>query len=333
MNPILLILLVVVIIGLAAVLYFTFFNASTPTPAPTPETPDTPETPVAPQITLTDIVNNFNNHSSLQNLKDLGYNSVAKVENNSIVIDVTEISDETIDDEAVNDETINDESSVNEEDTNMEELNVKQYVFQIVDRNLTFTLNNDDEIYYNLYLILIDSIGMTQGLEENEVISLLTSIDLTVTNISGITINQIENGMEVTVNIDTKIDTSSLKTMYIEVGDLEEYRDFLEGTGTVPYEKGNLIFHKEGNDNITTILIGEKNNNTNLTYNSILSVVELLYPDDLENFKTSYPNLETISFNRYTITLNYELTGDLETQYNQYKDDYKFILIQINKNI
>ena len=121
--------------------------------------------------------------------------------------------------------------------------------------------------------------------------------------------------------------------MYIELSDLESYRDFIEGSGTAQLEKGNLMFYKEGNNITATILIGEKDSLTNLSYNSILSVVELLYPNDLENFKTSYPSLETISFDRYTITTNPELTGTLETLYGQYQDEYQFVLIKIDRSL
>ena len=306
LNPILLVLLVVVIASIGVVLYFTLFNNSepdTPNPPNNPNNPTTPETPVTPQITLNDILNNFNNNENVNQLKETS-DITASINNNVITIDVT-----------------------TDGQTN-------SYLFTLENRDLVFEINPNDLTSNLLFLIICDNIGQFHSLKTNEVYNYLSSIDLTTTAVNGITLNQLQNGnYQVRINIDTKIDTSSLNTMYIELNDLESYREFLEGTGTVQIPKGNLMLYKEGNENNSTILIGEKDNLTNLTYNSILSVIELLYPDDLENFKTGYPNLETISFDRYTITMNPELTGTLETLYGQYQNEYKFILIEINKNL
>ena len=305
-NPILLIALVAVIVVLGIVLYFTFFNKSepsTPSTPNTPSTPETPETPATPQITLNDILNNFNNSENINQLKETSEVN-ANINNNVLTIDVTTDGTTT------------------------------SYLFTLENRDLVYEINANDLTSNLLFLVICDNIGQFHGLEVNDVTNYLSSIDLTTTAVDGITLTQLENGnYQARINIDTKIDTSSLNTMYIELSDLESYRDFIEGSGTAQLEKGNLMFYKEGNNSTATILIGEKDSLTNLSYNSILSVVELLYPNDLENFKTSYPSLETISFDRYTITTNPELTGTLETLYGQYQDEYQFVLIEINKSL
>ena len=303
-NPILLILLVVVIAAIGVIVYFTFFNNSEPDTPNTPQNPDTPETPVTPQITLNDILNNFNSNENVNQLRETSEITANINNNNEIAIDVT--TDGQTD----------------------------SYLFTLENRDLLFEIDSNDLTSNLLFLIICDNIGQFHGLDVNEVYSYLAAIDLNTTAVNGITLTQLENGnYQARINIDTKIDTSSLNTMYIEVSDLESYRDFLEGTGTVQIPKGNLMLYKEGDENTTTILIGEKDNLTSLTYNSILSVIELLYPDELENFKTSYPNLETIAFDRYTITTNPVLTGTLETLYNQYQNEYEFVLLEINKSL
>ena len=299
-NPILLVALVAVIAILGVVLYFTFFNKSEPS---TPNTPSTPETPATPQITLNDILNNFNNSENINQLRETSEVN-ANINNNVLTIDVTTDGTTT------------------------------SYLFTLENRDLVYEINANDLTSNLLFLVICDNIGQFHGLEVNEVANYLSSIDLTTTAVNGITLTQLENGnYQTRINIDTKIDTSSLNTMYIELSDLESYRDFIEGSGTAQLEKGNLMFYKEGNNITATILIGEKDSLTNLSYNSILSVVELLYPNDLENFKTSYPSLETISFDRYTITTNPELTGTLETLYGQYQDEYQFVLIEIDRSL
>ena len=305
-NPILLVALVAVIAILGVVLYFTFFNKSepsTPSTPNTPSTPETPETPATPQITLNDILNNFNNSENINQLKETSEVN-ANINNNVLTIDVTTDGTKT------------------------------SYLFTLENRDLVYEINANDLTSNLLFLVICDNIGQFHGLEVNEVANYLSSIDLTTTAVNGITLTQLENGnYQARINIDTKIDTSSLNTMYIELSDLESYRDFIEGSGTAQLEKGNLMFYKEGNNITATILIGEKDSLTNLSYNSILSVIELLYPNDLENFKTSYPSLETISFDRYTITTNPELTGTLETLYGQYQDEYQFVLIKIDRSL
>ena len=302
-NPILLVVLVAVIAILGVVLYFTFFNKSEPSTPNTPSTPETPENPATPQITLNDILNNFNNNENINQLRETSEVN-ANINNNILTIDVTTDGTTT------------------------------SYLFTLENRDLVYEINANDLTSNLLLLVICDNIGQFHGLEVNEVANYLSSIDLTTTAVNGITLTQLENGnYQVRINIDTKIDTSSLNTMYIELSDLESYRDFIEGSGTAQLEKGNLMFYKEGNNITATILIGEKDSLTNLSYNSILSVVELLYPNDLENFKTSYPSLETISFDRYTITTNPELTGTLETLYGQYQDEYQFVLIEIDRSL
>ena len=78
--------------------------------------------------------------------------------------------------------------------------------------------------------------------------------------------------------------------------------------------------------------MAKKDNSSTLTYNSILSVIEMLYPNELETFKVKYPQLATISFDRYIITLNPELTGEVASQFGIYQNNYKFIEIKINKS-
>ena len=302
-NPILLVALVAVIAILGVVLYFTFFNKSEPSTPNTPSTPETPETPATPQITLNDILNNFNNNENINQLRETSEVN-ANINNNVLTIDVTTDGTTT------------------------------SYLFTLENRDLVYEINANDLTSNLLFLVICDNIGQFHGLEVNEVANYLSSIDLTTTAVNGITLTQLENGnYQTRINIDTKTDTSSLNTMYIELSDLESYRDFIEGSGTAQLEKGNLMFYKEGNNITATILIGEKDSLTNLSYNSILSVIELLYPNDLENFKTSYPSLETISFDRYTITTNPELTGTLETLYGQYQDEYQFVLIKIDRSL
>ena len=261
------------------------------------------EEPEITSITLNDILNNFNNNSIIKQLQETNEIN-ASIDNNKLIISVKTIESDT----------------------------PALYEYLLEDRMLKTTINTSDLTANILFLVIADNIGQFHGTPENETYNLLSSIDFTAAQIDGITYTINNENIDISINIDKKIDTSSLKTMYIETSDLKKYDSFINGSGSIQFDKGNLMFYKYGDDKITTIIIAEKDSLTNLTYKSILSIVEFLYPDELETFQTSYPELTTIAFNRYTITENPELTGIVETLFDQYKDQYKFIEIKVNKD-
>ena len=302
-NLIIILLLIIVVIGIAAGVYFVFFNKSKPSPAPTP-TPNEPvEEPETTEITLNDILNNFNNNSMIKQLQETNEIN-ANIDNNKLIISVKPLESDT----------------------------PTLYEYVLENRTLKTTINTSDLTANILFLVVADNIGQFHGTPENETYSLLSSVDFTAAQIDGIVYTINNENIDISINIDKKIDTSSLKTMYIETNDLKKYESFIKDSGSIQFDKGNLMFYKYGDNATSTIIIGEKDNLTNLTYKSILSIVEFLYPDELETFKTSYPELTTISFNRYTITENPELTGTVGTLFNQYSNQYKFIEIKINKD-
>ena len=179
------------------------------------------------------------------------------------------------------------------------------------------------------FLYVADAVGISNGNIKNDVLTYLNSIDITQTPINGLTYNQNENNTEISLNINTKFDTSSLKTIYFEIQDLQEYETFLKNDGSIQKTKGYLLLNKRNDKNNSTIIIGEKSQQTDLTYKSILSIIELLYPNELEEFKKNFPKLENKTFTKYQITLNPTLKEDFKT----YGNDYKFTEIKINKTI
>ena len=295
--PLLLIILILILITIGVVLYFTLFRKEEK-PIKNPQV----EVPEVEKITLNDILNNFNNSDNIAILRQQ-YNIIGYVENNKLIISVNEGNNEPV-----------------------------LYEFYQNNRTLTFNYNKDDQLARKISIIIIDNIGQFNGLEKNEVYNYISSIDLTISTVDGV--EMIDNGetYQLNIDLDKKIDISNLETMYIDINDLKNYEDFLKNAGTFSLMKGNLLFYKQGDDKTTTITIGEKDNSSTLTYNSILSVIEMLYPNELETFKVKYPQLATISFDRYIITLNPELTGEVASQFGIYQNNYKFIEIKINKS-
>ncbi len=247
-------------------------------------------------ISLNDIVNNFNNNSLLKQMNN--YQIIANIVDNNLVITLT----------------------ADDED--------KTYEFSFLDRNLSIDLN--DELGLNLFLIVADSIGAFYGLNENEVYTYLNSIDLTDNNIEGINVTKSENGYLYSINVDQKIDISPLNIMYIELNDLQEYNDTVVENETFQISKGKILLYEQTDENSKNFIIGEKGQLTSLTYNTILSVVEFFYPNEIDSFKTSYPTIETIAFDRYLITIDPPLSN--ESTLNDYQEEYKFIQIKLSDN-
>ncbi len=293
-KNILILIILIIVIAIGITTYFIISNKT--------NTPPDIEQPIVKTINLNDIANYFNNNNIINELKKTNEIST-NIENNNLIINIT----------------------TNEQ--------VNNYTFTLENRELIYELDTTDSNNNLLFLVICDNIGQFHGLQEGETYNFLSSIDLLSTTIDGIIINKIENNYQARINIDTKFNTSSLKTMYYGIEDLEEYKDFIKNDGIVTLpRKGNLMFYKENDKKTITILIGENDNLTDLTYKSILSVIEFLYPEELENFQKSYPKLDNVSFDRYTFTINPDFTGSIKTLFEQYKNEYEFILITINKS-
>ena len=109
----------------------------------------------------------------------------------------------------------------------------------------------------------------------------------------------------------------------------KEYR--IKGIGYYQETIGNLIFYKSMyNDNLIRIIIGEEDELTNLTYQSVLSTIKFMYPNEYEDFKNKFPYLQNLGFKRYQVTL-YPTLDVIESHYLQSYDDYQFVLIEILK--
>jgi hypothetical protein len=213
----------------------------------------------------------------------------------------------------------------------------KQIIFNLENRDLKITLNkyedNTDEL--NALYAIADSIGQYYGHEIDEVGNYLYTLQNNYNfNVGGITTTDIEdtlngiNAYEISINIDTNISTTTLDSMYFSLDELTLYENEIKNN-TVDLKKGDLVLYTNNSDEYT-ILIGERNSLTSNTYNTITSLIELLYPEEIQDFKSKFTTLSTISFDKYKITIDPILD---ENTYPQYQTDYKFILIEIENQI
>ena len=259
------------------------------------------------KINLQDIVNNSTNNIYYKLLTSIYTVNISKV-NDSIVFDLNSI-DQT--------------NPIN-----------KQIIFNLDNRNLKLELNKleDNTDKLNAFYTLADSIGQYYGHEVNEVGNYLYSIQnnynfntngINTTETSDILGNSI---VEISFNIDTNISTLELNSMYFDLNELSLYKDSIINN-SVSLKKGNLVLYTN-NSNIYQILIGENKNLTINTYNTINSIIELLYPEEINDFRAKFTSLSNISFDKYKITIDPIIDSNL---YPQYQSDYKFILIEITK--
>ncbi len=107
----------------------------------------------------------------------------------------------------------------------------------------------------------------------------------------------------------------------------------VKGIGYYQQTIGSLIFYKSSyNDNLIRIIIGEQDELTDLTYKSILSTIKFMYEDEYEEFASNFTELKNLGYERYQITLNPTL-DEIEKRYLQSYSDYKFVLIEITKEL
>ena len=213
----------------------------------------------------------------------------------------------------------------------------KQITFNLNNRDLKITLNKTEDNTDNLNALyaIADSIGQYYGHGVNEVGNYLYSSNNNYNfNIDGITTTEVidpntglsNNMVDITINIDTNISTINLESMYLNLEELNNYKDTIVNN-TINLKKGDLVLYTNNAD-IYTIIIGQRNELTDNTYNTITSLIELLYPEEINDFKSKFTSLSTISFDKYKITIDPVLDT---TMYPEYQSSYKFISIEITK--
>lgn len=269
-------------------------------------------------INLSNIVNNATNNTYYKFLTSTYTTNISTIDN-SIIFDLNAI-DQT--------------NPIN-----------KQIIFNLTDRNLTITLNPSEDNTDNLYAIyaILDSIGQYYGHEVDEVGNYLSSIQnnynfntIGITTVelttdvldptTGVTTPITTGQIQISINIDTNFSTTGLELMYFSLDDLNIYKDSIINY-TTNLKKGDLVLYTN-NSTTYTILIGQRKQLNDNTYNSITSIIELLYPEEINDFKSKFTSLSTISFDKYKITIDPILDSNT---FSQYQSNYKFILVEIIK--
>lgn len=257
---------------------------------------------------LEQVVDKFNNNTEIKKFNELGAKWEAIVEDNKIVI------------------------NIKSEGTDIN-------LIYSLDKNVLFSTIPKDESFPGIIATtyLIDSISQFHGYSEGDLNSALTSgkmDDYTLEN-EGLEISQSSEGnLIVKIDISKKIPLPDLSDVYIKVEDLEHLKNFIEGNGSADLNKGNIYFHKSGYDGDNTLLIAEKDELTNNSYKSILSILEVMFnsKDVVDYFKNNYSSISSDKeFTGFKIEVN-PIKSDFEESLIPDDSGYKFLRITINKD-
>ena len=262
--------------------------------------------------TLDEIVNKFNNCNIVKDYANKGSTWNAKSDGNKLIISAL-TNNRTMRAEYILEDTILNANFSGEDEVN----GVGGLVFTIV---------------------LADCIGQLHGYSEGDVFATLNSEKIsnyTVQN-EGFEIKEIsDNNYQIKIDISKKMPLIDLSNVYIEASDLQDYKKYIEGDGFAEKSKGNVWFNKSGSDGENILLVAEKNNITENTYKSILSIIEVMFASNkaTDYFKTNYPNMSVGNkeFAGFKIEINPTKTEREEDLIPEYMG-YKFVRITINKS-
>lgn len=183
---------------------------------------------------------------------------------------------------------------------------------------------------------VVDAVQIIQGYKEGEIYSSLNS--KLIFNYSldkeGIEIKSSDTEYSLKLDISKKIPLIDLSDEYFMKDDLAEFKTYLTGSGSCEGTKGNVYYNKSddayGN---VTLLVGEKNKLTQVSYKSIVSLVEVIF-DDVESssyFVKNYPYLDgNKEFDGFKVEIE-PAKSDWEKLVFDKVPGYKMVRITINK--
>ena len=187
-------------------------------------------------------------------------------------------------------------------------------------------------------IVLTDCIGQLHGYSDGELFTTLNSdkiANYTVEN-EGFEVKEItDKNYQIKIDTSKKIPLIDVSDVYIEVSDLQDLKSYISGDGSAWNSKGNIWFNKSGYDGENTLLVAEKNNITENTYKSILSIIEVMFDSNKASnyFKSNYSamSIGNKQFKGFKIEINPTKT-EWEKELIPEDSSYKFVRITIDKS-
>ena len=199
---------------------------------------------------------------------------------------------------------------------------------------LTYTIPKNDKnilLKGKLLYSVADAIGQVNGNDAGYISSIFGSLDYTKMSIkrNGIEIYSDKENNIYKFRVDKKFELGSVADVYFTTDDFVVFKDKLVGDGYAQSAKGNLIFYKIEENGKKIIYFGEPEELTTRTYNSLLSLIEVMYDKDTADlFGKAFKKIDTKTYNNFNMISDYKPTED-EVIYNKLLDNYKILKLEI----
>lgn len=188
-----------------------------------------------------------------------------------------------------------------------------------------------------IFLGLVDDIGELYGYSNEELSKTVNSEQVSEYTLAeeGFEMSQVsETVQEIKIDYSKKVPLIDFSGVYVEVKDLEKYKEYIADDGQAGTTKGNIYIYKFGYNGEYEILVGEKDELTEASYKSILSMIEVMFDGRaVKYFKDNYPSIsEDKSFDGFEIKINYSDPEDNDVTYLE-DNGYRVIKIFVNKEL
>ena len=197
-----------------------------------------------------------------------------------------------------------------------------------------FKLDEDKSIYAVIITTyLVDLIGQFNGYKAEEMIKSLADeriLDYSFEK-EGLLFVVDDNNLTVKVDVNKKIPLLDFSNIYVTVEDLEDLTSYIK-TGSAQANRGYVVLYTSTLDSISDVYIMEKAKNTSNSYNSLASVLEVMFGSKAKKYlSNNYKSIEDgdKSFAGIDIKVNYKLTED--DGYELPEKDYKVMKVTINQ--
>ncbi len=176
-------------------------------------------------------------------------------------------------------------------------------------------------------VLVLTSKAVKDGILEHEATTVLSGTPVGNLKENGYEITSTQTSIECKVDLSKKMVLPNLSDAYITENDLDILDGILEyKSGSANGHVGMMYYYVNISqiNNETTIVVAEKKEFTEKSYQSILSFIKKIYGEtELNNFKTQYTKIENKTFGKYKVTLNPQL-DDYKTYY-----DEGYVVVQI----
>ena len=221
----------------------------------------------------------FNSCSTVTKYKDSNYVMESKVSGDKLIVN----------------------SKLNEES--------KTYEFTLKDSILSIKTKDMSALF--IATILTDCAGQLNGYKDGELFDTLNSDEIADYTLAkeGFEIKTVSEGeYEISIDIDKKLPLVDLSNVYIKPADLDILKNIVDSgePGGTTGNKTKMSYNVSISDTVV-IYIGERDEITESTYKSILSVIEVIFGENEKNsFASKYPAMkdENTTFDKYTIEVD-----------------------------